>query len=262
MKLTSAAAIGLWTASLLCSPALVAAEQVTYAEQVAPIINARCAGCHRPDAAAPFSLRSYQDVAKRGKLIAAVTSSRYMPPWKAEPASYDYRDSRRLTDAELATIQTWVKQGMPAGDLAKAPAPPKATEGWQLGRPDAVVEMTEGFRVPAEGSDIYRNILLPLNLPEDKWLRAIELRTSSRTVVHHVLYYADNAAEAKRLVADEGAGSNRMRFSPGMIPLGGVAVGAQPHLLPAGLALKVPANSDLVFQYHFHPSGKEEVEKS
>jgi hypothetical protein len=47
-----------------------------------------------------------------------------------------------------------------------------------------------------------------------------------------------------------------------MVPLGGVAVGAQPHLLPAGLALKLPKGTDLMFQYHFHPIGKEETEQS
>src|ERR1700722_3352619 len=87
------------------------AAQVTFSQNVASIIHNRCTGCHRPGEAAPFSLISYEDVAKRGKLIAAVTASRLMPPWRAEPASYPYKDSRRLTDQELGTIQEWVKNG-------------------------------------------------------------------------------------------------------------------------------------------------------
>src|ERR1700710_2941533 len=46
------------------------------------------------------------------------------------------------------------------------------------------------------------------------------------------------------------------------LPLGGSAVGAQPHLFPEGLALQLPKGSDLVVQYHFHPTGKAETEKS
>src|SRR5947199_8022058 len=92
------------------------AATVTYNEQIAPIVYAKCAGCHRAGESGPFPLTSYQEVAKRGKLIATVTAARYMPPWHAQPASVGYRDERRLTDAQLSAIQNWVKQGMPEGD--------------------------------------------------------------------------------------------------------------------------------------------------
>ncbi len=256
----------LFLLTCLASAALpLAAADVTFSENVAPIVFHRCAGCHRPGEAAPFSLLSYDDVAKRGKLIAAVTASRLMPPWRAEPASYSYKDSRRLTDDELATIQTWVSQGMPKGDLAKMPPLPKFPDGWQLGTPDVVVKMEKGFTVPAEGPDIYRYLRIPLNLPDDKWVQAIELRPSSRKVVHHVLYFADAADEAKKIEAQEESGAASgasMRFTRTMVPLGGIAVGGQPHLLPGGLALKLPKATDLMFQYHFHPTGKEETEQT
>jgi len=244
--------------------AFPAAAEVTFSRDVAPIVFNRCAGCHRPGEAAPFSLLSYDDVAKRGKLIATVTAARIMPPWQAEPASYPYKDSRRLSDKELATIQAWVKEGMPKGDLDKLPAMPKFPDGWQLGTPDLIVKMPKGFTVPAEGPDIYRYVRIPLNLPDDKWLQAIELRPSARKVVHHVLYFADDSESAKKIeAAQEAAGNGAgMKFTRGMIPLGGVAVGAQPHLLPGGLALELPKHSDLMFQYHFHPIGKEETEES
>jgi len=249
--------------SVSCIVAPVFAAPVTFSENVAPIIFNRCTGCHRPGEAAPFALVNYRDAQKHGKLIAAVTASRVMPPWQAEPASYGYKDSRRLGDDELGTIQAWVKQGMPEGDPAKLPALPKFTDGWQLGKPDLIVKMDQGFTVPAEGSDIYRYVRIPLNLPEDRWVRAIELRPSSRQVVHHVLYFADSTSDAKAIEAEQGkSGTAGMRFSRTMTPLGGAAVGAQPHLLPDGLALKLPKETDLMFQYHFHPVGKEETEQS
>lgn len=256
----------LTTAGLLASTVWsLPAQQITFGPDVAPIIYAHCAGCHRPGEAAPFSLLNYADVAKHAKLIAAVTTARIMPPWKAEPASYAYKDSRRLTDEQIKTIQTWVKQGMPQGDPARIPDPPRFTEGWQLGTPDLVVKMDKRFAVPAEGADIYRYFRIPLNLPEDRWVRAIELRPSSRQVVHHVLYFADSTADAQRIEAEEEASKSPtvgMKLSRDMLPLGGVAVGAQPHLLPGGLALKLPKGADLMFQYHFHPIGKEETEQS
>ncbi|SRR5882724_7440818 len=90
-----------------------ASSAVTFNRQIAPIVYRNCSPCHHPGEAAPFSLLSYQDVAKKGKTIGKVTASHTMPPWKAQPASYEYRDERRLTEEEITVIQSWLKEGMP-----------------------------------------------------------------------------------------------------------------------------------------------------
>ena len=64
-----------------------ASKSVTFNHDIAPIIYGNCSSCHRPGEAAPFSLLSFADVSKRGRLIATVTSSRVMPPWKADAGS-------------------------------------------------------------------------------------------------------------------------------------------------------------------------------
>src|SRR5689334_23439891 len=90
--------------------------QVNFNKDIAPIVYKNCSSCHRPGEAAPFSLLSYEDVVRKAKTVGKATASRSMPPWKAEPASYAYRDERRLTDEQIALIQTWLKDGMPEGD--------------------------------------------------------------------------------------------------------------------------------------------------
>jgi hypothetical protein len=82
-------------------------------------------------------------------------------------------------------------------------------------------------------------------------------------VVHHVLYFADgNGRIHEKPQQGTEPGFNGMRAGGASIPLGGWAVGAQPHFFPEGLALRVPKGSDLVVQYHFHPTGKPEAERS
>ena len=83
-------------------------------------------------------------------------------------------DERRLSDEQIGLIGQWVKEGMPQGDPSKLPALPEFTEGWLLGKPDLIVTMPKGFDLPASGPDIYRNFVVPLNLTEDKWVRAVE----------------------------------------------------------------------------------------
>src|SRR5262249_54469426 len=124
-----------------------ATAPLTFTESVAPILYANCVTCHRPGQAAPFSLISYEDVKKRGTTIAKATSARYMPPWHAEHGYGEFADERRITDEQIATIGAWVTAGMPEGDRKKMPALPAFTEGWQLGKPDLVLEMPAGFDV-------------------------------------------------------------------------------------------------------------------
>ena len=114
---------------------------------------------------------SYQDVKKRGALIAAVTKSRFMPPWHAAPGYGDFIDMHRLTDQQIVTIQQWVDAGMPEGDPARLPALPRFPEGWQLGKPDLVLTMPQAFDLPASGPDIYRNFTIPIDIPENKWVQ-------------------------------------------------------------------------------------------
>jgi len=138
--------IGLFMAAAAVMPA---ANTVTFTETIAPIVYQNCVTCHRPGEAAPFSLISYEDVKKRGALIATVTKSRYMPPWHAAHAYGEFAEERRLTDAQIAEFGEWVNQGMPQGDPAKMPRLPQFPDGWHLGKPDLVLEMPTGFEQPA-----------------------------------------------------------------------------------------------------------------
>src|SRR5688572_2269684 len=74
---------------------------------VAPILYENCASCHRAGEVAPFSLLSYQDAAKRARMIATVTAARVMPPWKPEPDHGTFLNERRLTDGEIALLKAW-----------------------------------------------------------------------------------------------------------------------------------------------------------
>lgn len=255
---------------------------LTFSKDIAPIIFNNCASCHRPDAVAPFSLLSYQDVKKRAKQIAYITEKRIMPPWKADLGDYEFKDARRLTGEQIGMIGRWVEAGAPEGDPKDAPSPPAFNDGWRLGKPDLIVRMSEAYSVPADGPDIYRNFALPLNLTEDKWVKAIEFRPGARPVVHHSLFFYDATGSGRKQDEDDplpgysgGMGGlprgiinlgNLRRVASGQAApvggLGGWAVGAQARLLPEGLAWYLPKDADLILSTHFHPSGKPEKEVS
>ena len=255
--------ISAWLLLVSSSANAAAANRLTFTEQVASIVFQNCTSCHRPGQGTPFSLMNYRDVSKRGQLIRDVVNDGYMPPWPPAKGWGHFRDERRLTGEQIATLDRWVAAGMPEGPSDKLPSLPTFAEGgWALGKPDLVVTLTEPFDVPADGKDIYRMFVLPLGLTEDKWVTAVEVRPTARSVVHHALYFLDSTGAARRLdAADPGPGFGRMGF-PRTGTLGGWAVGATPRHLPMGLAYALPRGSDLVAQMHFHPSGKAEREQA
>src|SRR4029453_14129637 len=88
-------------------------SRITFSETIAPIVYGNCVTCHRPGEAAPFSLITYDDVRKRGAMIARGTKTRFMPPWQATHGFGEFDGERRLTDDQIQSIATWVSAGMP-----------------------------------------------------------------------------------------------------------------------------------------------------
>ncbi len=243
---------------------LAAAPAPTFNEHIAPVVFSKCSVCHRDGQVAPFSLLNYAQVKKRAKQIVEVTGNRVMPPWHADPGVVTYANDRSLSAEQIVLFRNWLEAGTPEGDAAKLPPLPKFPAGWQLGKPDFIAEMPEAFTVPAEGPDIYRNFVLPLNRTEDTWVNGIELVPGDASVVHHVLYFLDTTGSARRDdAADPAPGYNGMsRANAKFRYLGGWDVGTQTARLGHGLAWLVPAGADLVIQVHYHPTGKETQDRS
>src|SRR5438477_8397868 len=116
--------------------------------------------------------------------------------------------------------------------------------------------MDRPFKLYAEGRDIYRNFVFPLNFAEDKWVKAIEFRPSARSIVHHALFYLDVNGLARKMDAEDGEPGFKGtgRASRMFTPIGGWALGSNVRALPDGLAYLYPKGADLVVQTHFHPS--------
>ena len=179
------------------------AEMVTFNKDIAPIIHEKCSGCHRPGQAGPFSLLTYKDVAKRARTIDAVIDSGYMPPWKPVNHEIKFTNERRLTNPQKRKFEDWLAGGKPKGS-GKPPAVPKFNDSWSLGKPDMVVEMLGEFKVPAAGKDIYRSFVFPLQLENDKWVKAIEYRPTATSSVHHAIFFADTSGNARRMNGSDG----------------------------------------------------------
>lgn len=240
------------------------AATVTFNRDIAPILYKNCVTCHRPGESAPFSLISYYDVRDHAAQIAEVTHTGYMPPWLPEPGYGEFADERRLKPSEIALIAKWVEEGAVQGDPRHLPAPPKFTEGWQLGRPDAMVEMPESFTVPAEGRDIYRNFVIPMGFKEPRYIQAMEMRFDNPRVVHHAFTLFDNTDSSRELdLEDTLPGFDGMVASDNVFGPPGQNISWQPGKLPyegsPDMSWKIEPGTDIVLQVHMQPTGKPET---
>lgn len=239
--------------------------KVTYNREIAPIIYSRCLNCHRKGQVAPFELTTYEQVAKRAKWIATVTQDRIMPPWVPHPGHKKFVGERWLTDRELLLIKKWADTGRTRGNEADLPPMPEFAEGWRLGEPDVILKMPKPFTVYANGPDLFQNFVIPIDIPSDRMVAAIEFHPGNKRVVHHAVLFLDSNRAARKLdeATPEPGYSNF--GGPGFAPtgaLGGWSVGNTPRRLPNGMGRYLKKGSDLVLQIHYHPTGKEEVDQS
>ena len=209
--------------------------------------------------------------------IKEYTKARQMPPWKPSEG-VAFHGERKLTDKEIATLAAWVDGGTPEGDPKDAPPPAKFTDGWQLGKPDLVLEPKEDMIIGAERQRHLPLLRLPTNLTEDKYVIAFEVRPGNPRVVHHTLNFFDTQGRARKLEEREQKREEEARragprprllvaHGVGVLPAdratsGGWAPGQRPHYLPEGVGYYLPKGSDVVMQIHYHRNGRVEKDRT
>jgi hypothetical protein len=264
MKLICGLGLGV---SIVAAAATVPAPR-TYSKDVAPIIQARCQGCHRPGEAAPMSFGSYQEVRPWAKAIKQAVVLKKMPPWFADPQVGHFRNDTSLSKAELDTLVAWVDAGAPEGNPRDLPPARQFLTGWNIGQPEQVIEMPQAFDVPASGTVDYQYVILPYKFPEDRWVQAAEVRPGARNVVHHVIAFIREPGS--KWMRDQQPG---VPFVPALNSKGeregisgdvlsGFAPGMPVDILEAGRGRLVKAGSDIVFQLHYTTNGKPQKDQT
>ena len=227
--------------------------KVTYAGQVARILQDNCQVCHHPGTAAPFSLMTHEDAVKWADNIKEAVADKRMPPWFADPHYGKFANDRRLKKEDQEALLAWIDGGMEMGDKKDLPAEKTYADGWVIGKPDVVFELPDEQDIPASGTVPYRFFTSPTNFKEDVWVQAAEARPGNRGVVHHIIV---SYREAKSKDKSGGRGPQGDGFIVGTAP------GDMPLICPPGVARRIPAGAELIWQMHYTPNGKPAKDKS
>lgn len=223
---------------------------VTYHNRISRIIQANCIECHRNDGIAPIAFETYSEVKDYANMIRNVVDRGIMPPWfaapqsvqnESEPSPLHWANDRSLSSDEKTDLFAWIKAGAPEGDAADAPLSKTFPDGWLIGKPDAVFEFPRPIPVKATGIMPYKNVTVETDLPEDKWVQAIEVRPGQLDVVHHVIV----SLRTDGVEIDERDGY-----------WGAYVPGNSTLEYPDGYARLLPKRAKLRFQMHYTPNGK------
>lgn len=228
--------------------------KISYAATVAPIIQAKCTGCHQPGGIGPMPLNTYEQVKGFSPMIREVLRTDRMPPWNVDPHVSKFADDKSLTPSEIKTVVHWIEQGAPrdgATDPMAVAAKKRVVQEFPLGKPDLVLALPT-YKIPASGVVDYQRPIVVNPLTEGKWVKASTYVVNQRQAVHHFLsgYLKDIPADGK---------GNESRWGASM---GGYAVGAESTLWPKNVGTYLPPGGAIGFQAHYTPFGKEVTDAS
>lgn len=267
-------------AIVLAAQAQSNAGAVTFHKDVLPILQKNCQSCHRPGQIAPMSLLTYQDVRPWAKAMKTAVVTRKMPPWFADPQFGHFANDSSLQQTEIDAISKWADAGAPEGNAKDAPAPVQwPVDGWKI-QPDIIVE-GPSFTVPANPKNNvveWSYITVPSGVTQDTWITSMEIRPSEPAVTHHICVYfrahtpdvkyntpvwydrprdeKGNALAAAAGVNGRGIPFNVLGNNNGIE--GCYVPGQQTQDYRVHQAAKLfKAGTDIVFQVHYTPNGKE-----
>ncbi|RAK59238.1 hypothetical protein DJ021_05190 [Phenylobacterium hankyongense] len=229
-----------------------AMTRISYAKDVAPILEAKCVACHQEGGIGPFAMSSYEMVKGFSPMIREVIRTHRMPPWNADPHVGKFQDDKSLSPDQIKTIVHWIEAGSPRG---AGPDPLAAKRHvaaeWPLGKPDLILNVP-AYTIPASGVVDYQRPIVPNPLAEGKWIRASTVKVSQRQGVHHLLtgYMKEVPADGK---------GNESRWG---VSVGGYAVGAESMISPKNVGAYLPPGGAIGIQAHYTPFGKEVVDQS
>lgn len=236
-----------------------ATAQVTWYQDVAPIVSAHCMSCHQAGGIAPFALTDVESARMNVHRMLEQIDKGAMPPFDAREEAdctprFGWKDDPRLSAAEKQTLHDWLDQGLAEGEVAPI-APPASTE---LPGVTQTLTPATGFVASGDRDQFICTVLDPQSAT-GTWVTGLQVRPGQPEVVHHVVVTELTAGtEQDAVVAAHGVGQPwdcSAEQQPGSIVVSIWTPGNQPMETPADLAVPLLANAKLVQQIHYHPAG-------
>lgn len=230
-------------------------REISYQNEIAPLLKQRCAFCHVENGLAPWAMNRHLMVLGWSPMMRETVITRRMPPGQIDNSVGNWVNTHELSDYEMALLVEWIDQRAPRdGDTDPLAEPLPQSPVWPNGEPDLIVDVPEQA-IPATGNVDFLVKRTQLNIPQDKWISAVSYNVGDKSVLHSLLIYAVDKSfqsdDADELIAQKNADYISV-YVPGETD----DVFAQ----DSGYLLK--ANQDLVFKLRYLTSGRETIDRT
>jgi mono/diheme cytochrome c family protein len=161
---------------------------LSYANDIAPIIAENCAECHREGGIAPFAMDNSLAVQGWSPMIREVVMTKRMPPGQIDnKVGHKIKNEMNLSDDEMQMLVHWINNGsVVEGDSDPLTALTWPNTKWTLGEPDLIVKVP-AQTIPPTGTVDYMDIPIDLGLTQDRWVRGSEVVPGAPSVLHHII---------------------------------------------------------------------------
>ena len=231
------------------------AIEISYVSDVVPVLKENCMSCHVPGGIGPWAMSSYEMVKGFAPMMREVLRTNRMPPWHADPHIGAWGNDRSISIEEKKLLVDWIEAGAPRGDgedplagIVASIESNRSSGEWPLGKPDIIVNVP-AFEVPATGVVEYQNHEIAADLPNDVWVKGIDVKPGDTNVLHHALVGSNEPGNERR----RGVFNNY---------LGGYAPGVIGDFAPEGTGTLIKEGSTIAVQMHYTPYGKSVVDET
>lgn len=230
-------------------------QQVSYTQDIVPILQQNCVSCHHDGGIGPWSMSNHAMVQGWSAMMREVVMTKRMPPGQIDPhVGKEISNRAGLSTREMQQLVHWIDAGAPVdGQDDPLTALKFDNPKFSLGEPDLVFKVTPQS-IPATGIVDYRYVPVELNLDRDVWVRAMEFVPGDREVLHHVIAYVSSPADKSVRGRETGAARGES--------VGGFAPGRQPDAFRDNSGRLLTKGSNLLLQMHYTTSGKPTVDET
>jgi len=232
-------------------------REISYEQEIAPLLIRRCAHCHVAGGLAPWAMESYLMIRGWSPMMRETVITRRMPPGQLDgQVGESWRSSHELPDEEMALLLHWIDQGAqrPLGEADPLPDRVVPSVDWVLGEPDLIIEVPEQA-VPANGVVDFIIKRSHLALDRDRWVKAVAYNVGARDVLHSLLLFVFQPPDDTPSVEDM-IHPDHAQFISLYVP------GEASDVFREDSGFLLPVGSDLTFKLRYTTSGRAVVDST
>ena len=172
-----------------CSSGSDGGEPLSYHQDIKPLVDRYCVGCHVQGGIGPFSLSTYDEVVRAADSVRSAVDAGRMPPWPPSADSRPLLGSRALPADHKAALLRWLDGPRAEGMRVRHHGSAWSRRSAPPGAAGSGARSRLCLRPQNSRDDDYHCFIYDPGLTADRFLLAGSVHPDNQRIVHHVIAY-------------------------------------------------------------------------